>query len=277
MKRLIYPALLGLALAGCAQAEKEEAAVDYSASETTAEAPAANAAEPAAAVALPAARTAGLNQHPAGRSVIYHGQLRLRVENFEQTSARLDQLLTDHEAVLGTAHETRSGGQHQQELSIKVPPRQFLPLVSAIGRLGRIDSKDVSSSDATADLLAAEKAAAAKLAAAQTRQTAQPGSEAAALIQQRQTEAQHAQALASSLRQQTQWATLTVYLYQPLAEEESAEPLPAYGPRFAAAFLRGGGIFLDVLVGLTNLWPLLTLAGLGYWAVRRWRRVHSQV
>ncbi|RTQ52345.1 DUF4349 domain-containing protein [Hymenobacter gummosus] len=282
MKRLLYPALLGLALAGCAQAEKEE-----STAAETSPLEAAAASEPATAETTPAPlqphKVAGLTRFPAGRSVIYHGDLRLRVDNFEQTTDRLDQLLAQHEAVLGTAHETRTDGQHQQELTIKVPPRHFLPLVSALGRLGRIEAKDIASSDATADLLAAEQAAASTRAAAaqagqQVAAQLKPGAKPTAEAKERlseadaaRTKADEAQQRASSLRQQTQWATLNVHLYQPLAEEETAEPLPDYGPRFAAAFLRGGSVFLDVLVGLTNLWPLLALTGLGYWVVRRWR------
>lgn len=285
MKRLLYPALLGLALAGCAQADQEDRAADYSSAETaaSAEAPAAPAgpesayAGPVAANATPAA-TAGLTRFQTGHRVIYHGEMSLGVENFEQTTARLDQLLADYEAVLGTANETRANGQHRQELTLKVRPEKFLPLVSALGKLGRIDSKTISSSDVTADVLAAANTARTRqAAAAQARQqaakAATPGraDELSAEARQLSTEAEAAQARVQALSQQSAWATLTLRLYQPLPEEEITEPLPAYGPRFAAAFLRGGSIFLNVLVGLTNLWPLLTLAGLGYWALRRWR------
>lgn len=285
MKRLIYPALLGLALAGCAQADKEDRTADYSSAEPTAptETPAApanadfSAPSGISANATPAA-TAGLTRFQTGHSVIYHGEMSLGVENFEQTTARLDQLLADYEAVLGTANESRANGQHRQELTLKVKPEKFLPLVSALGKLGRIDSKTISSSDVTADILAAASTARARQAAAtqaqqQAAKAAAPGRAGglSAEARQLQAEAEAAQAQVRAFSQQSAWATLTLRLYQPLPEEEITEPLPAYGPRFAAAFLRGGSVFLNVLVGLTNLWPLLTLAGLGYWAVRRWR------
>jgi hypothetical protein len=278
MKRLLFPALLGLALAGCAQQEKAEPAAELSSDvQAGSPAPGSTAAEPSLADTAtadptnPAPGQVGLTRHPAGRSIIYHGDLHLRVEQFEQTTERLDQLLAEHGAVLGTAHETRANGQHQQDLAIKVPAKNFLRLVSAIGRLGHIDSKDIASSDATADLMAAEQAAA-RLAAATG--TAKPGAAGSSDFSPRDAAAA-AQNQVQALRQQTQWATLNLHLYQPVPEEETAEPLPAYGPRFAAAFLRGGGALLSFLVALTNVWPLLLLGGLSYWGVRRWRRVQA--
>ncbi|OON70250.1 DUF4349 domain-containing protein [Hymenobacter sp. CRA2] len=282
MKRLLYPALLGLALAGCAQAEKDDRAAAQETESSTVQ-PGSGAAtsypSPAATSGLPA-QTAGLTQHPANRSVIYHGEMSLRVDDFEQATDRLEALLNRHGAVLGTAHETRANGQHQQNLTIKVKPEQFRALVSAIGKLGRIERKDVESSDVTADLLAARDSASAKqTAATRARQqaAATPGRSAELTTRagQLQEAAEDARAIAKSLGVQTQWATLTLHLYQLVPDEETTEPLPAYGPQFAAAFVRGGSALLSTLVVLTNIWPLALLGGVSYWAMRRWRRVAS--
>ena len=39
-------------------------------------------------------------------------------------------------------------------MTLQIPPRQFVALVSALGKLGHIENKDISSADITADVLA---------------------------------------------------------------------------------------------------------------------------
>ncbi|WP_046242727.1 DUF4349 domain-containing protein [Hymenobacter terrenus] len=269
MKHLIYPVLLGLGLAGCSQAHKEQA-IDSAAEAVTSPAPARQPVEHS----TPGTRS--------GRDIIYEGELDLAVDDFEQATAGIDRLLEEHHAYLGTAHETRANGQHRQEMTIKVKPEKFLPLVAALGKLGRIENKDVSSADVTADMLAA----AASLSSKQTSEakyqqllahTSNP-TEIRRLeeqVRQSRLEAATAQTQLQQFGARSAWATLTIRYFQLLPTPAPSAPMPDFTPRFLEAFYRGWSFLLGLVVVLTNVWPLLLLGGVGAWGVQRWRLRHQ--
>jgi hypothetical protein len=279
MKYLIFPVLLGLGLVGCSQS-KEEASVPE-VQTTAAPAPTDSVAPPVA----PSAQTTEL-QSPSqpttvAHTVVYEGKLDLAVNNFEKASPKIDSLVNLHGAYLATAHETRADGLLRQEMTIKVPPTQFVALVAALGRLGRVENKDVASADVTADILAASNTLAEQQAAQHKYQqllakTTNPTDVQRLVGQQRQAKEDiaAAQARLQLFGAQRKWATLTLRVRQLLPTPEPTEPLPAFAPQFLEAFNRGWSVVVSVLVLLTNLWPLLLVAGAGAWGLRWWRLRH---
>ena len=277
MNYLIFPVLLGLGLAGCSQSPTENPAT----TPETASAPPTDRADrsaPGLAATGPARPVAPAAPAAPDRSVIYQGEMDLAVDSFEQASASIDQLLDQQLAYLVTAHETRANGQHRQTMTLKAAPQDFPRLVATLGKLGRIESKDVSSADATADLLAADKSLATRQ-ATEARllqllaKTSNPA-EVRRLEEQTQQLRQEVAADQSHLQQlgaQTTWATLTLRFYQALPDAAPSEPAISFAPQFAEAFNRGWSAVLAVLVVVTNIWPLLVLGGLGAWATRWWR------
>jgi hypothetical protein len=276
MKRLIYPALLGLALVGCSQQRSEQELA------TTAESPVnqdviTQAPTPVdVTAASPVASVRPLDPH-----VIYQGELNLAVDNFEQASASINRLLVQHGSYLSTAHEERANGQQRQEMTIKVPPTKFAALVAALGRLGHIENKDIASTDVTADLLqVATNLGAKKIAVAKYQQqlaNAPTPAEAHRLEEQtRQLRLDLAadQAKLQQLGARSTWATLTLRYYQVLPAPEPSAPLPTFAPQFLAAFYRGWSVVLSILVALTDFWPLGLLGVGATWAVWRWRQRH---
>lgn len=268
MKRLIYPVLCGLALAGCSQAKEE----------ITVPAPTETAAVPAAsAPTLPAVERSPAATPAPARTIIYQGEMDLAVDNFEQATTRIDQLLLTYHAYLGTAHETRANGQHRQEMTLKVAPEEFSPLVAALGKLGRIDNKDVSSADVTADLLDAKHRLADQQAAeARTQQQlAQASSPAETRHLEAQAHQAHLdlaadQARVQQFRDRGTWATFTLRYFQVLPDATPPVATPSFAPRFAVAFGQGWAAILEVGLVLAAIWPLLLVGSLGAWAVRRW-------
>ncbi len=283
MKCLIYPALLGLALAGCSPSSTEQNAAspaEPSANQsiiTQGPTPEVTApiAEPAAvATPAPAARS-------LGRDVVYQGELNLAVDDFEQASAGINRLLVRHDSYLGTAHEERANGQQRQEMTIKVPPTEFAALVADLSRLGHVENKDIASTDVTADLVqAATSLAAKKTAVAKYQQqlaaAANPADARRLEEQTRQLRLDLAadQARLQQLGARSAWAVLTLRYYQVLPAPEPTAPLPQFAPQFLAAFYRGWSVVLSILVAFTNFWPLVLLGAVGTWAVVRWRQRH---
>ena len=278
MKRLIYPVLFGLGLAGCSQAKQEAFP------ESSAEIPVAQPLTPA--LPRPGAAAAAPTPAPAAApaaspSIIYQGELNLAVDNFEQASAAIDRLLLKHRSYLSTAHETRTDGQHRQEMTLKVLPGEFLALVADLGQLGRIESKDVSSADVTADILqvasglAARQATAARYQQLLTQATS-PAEIRRLAEQERQVRQELAadQARLQQLGARSAWATLTLRYQQALPEAAPQVVAPVFAPQFLAAFYHGWSFLLSGLVVLTNLWPVLLAAGLAFGATRWWRLRH---
>jgi hypothetical protein len=284
MKRLIYPALLGLALAGCSQSSTEQSTATVPEVQVNqpimTQGPAPEVATPTAPESTTPAPFA-VATPPLDRHVVYHGELDLAVDSFEQASASINRLLVEHGSYLSTAHEERANGQQRQEMTIKVPPNEFAAFVAALGRLGHIQNKDIASTDVTADLLQtaanleAKKTAAAKY----QQQLAHATSPAETRRLEEQTRQLHLDLAADQARLQqlgarSAWATLTLRYYQVLPAPEPTAPLPTFAPQFLTAFYRGWSVILSVLVALTNYWPLILLGGLATWGVRRWRQRH---
>ncbi|MFD2717374.1 DUF4349 domain-containing protein [Hymenobacter monticola] len=284
MKNLIFPVLLGFGLVGCAQSAKDEQAAtgpQTVASHTQHEPTAGSTPEQgAASTPAPSPGAAPLPSPPAPpRTVVYEGKMELAVRNFERASTGIDSLLNAHGAYLNDAHETRSDDRPHQQMTIKVPPAHFVPLVAALSKLGRVENKDVASADVTADILASS----ASLADQQTAQTkyqqllakTTDAKEVQHLLEQArlaQANAAAAQARLQAYGAQRAWATLKLHYYQVLPSPEPNEPLPAFAPQFLESFNRGWSVVLSVLVWLTNLWPLVLLAGGAVAGLRWWHR-----
>ncbi|MBD2720871.1 DUF4349 domain-containing protein [Hymenobacter armeniacus] len=284
MKYLIFPALLGLGVMGCSQSAKEQAATPDS--QTATVAPSANTA-PLGAMTDTAELATGPDPSvataaSAARLVVYEGKLDLAVDDFETASPRIDSLLEEHGAYLATAHETRTDGQIRQVMTIKVPPTKFVRLVAALGKLGHVENKDVTSADVTADVLAATTALANQQ-TAQTKYQQLLAKTTNAAEVKRLVAAQHrAQADVTDARTRLQqfgaqgrWATLTLHVRQLLPSAAPSAPVPAFAPQFREAFGQGWSVVMSFLVLLTNLWPLLLVAGVVTGGVRWWRLRHQ--
>ena len=220
---------------------------------------------------------------PPPRDIIYQGELNLAVDDFNQATTSINYLLTQNQAYLSTAHETRTDGQHRQEMTIKVPPTRFVELVTALGQLGHVENKDVASADVTADLLQTAQRLTQKQAAAakyqqQLAHTTNP--EAATRLkeqaQQLKLDLAADQAKLQQFGARSAWATLLLRYYQPLSATDIDEPLPAFAPQFQAAFNRGWSVILTIAVVLTNIWPLGLLSIIGAVAWYRWRLRHPE-
>ena len=286
MKRCLFLALCGLGLAGCSSSAQKESIEAPVAQAPVQEVAAPIASPPATPVAVPsssadAAANPSPHQEAADRLVVYRGTLSLTVDSFEQASAHIDQLLAAHHAYLDSAHETRSAEEHQQDMTIKVRPDQFAPLVTALGRLGRISQKDITSSDVTADVLDGSAGVqAAQASASQLRQLLGRTTDATQVrrlhsqLTQAEQEASATQARLQTAREQARWAVLRLHLTQLLPADEPATPLPAFQPRWQAAFNTGWAAVLAIVVALTHVWPLWVLAAAGAVGVHYWRLRH---
>lgn len=284
MKSLIIPVLFGLGLAGCSQSKSDETFAEAKQEYPVRRAPTTVAAFPTSTPApkaddqASAPETVATAKAQPGHSVAYQAELKMAVDDFDKATDRINALLEQHGAYLGTAHETRAEGQRRQEMTLQVPPRHFVALVSALGRLGHIENKDITAADITADVLAAAAQVDAQQAAeAQTRQQlAKAGTFAARGRLESEARRQRAETEATQVQlqkygAQAAWATLTLHYYQVLPTTELATPEPPVAPRFRRAFGWGWALVTELGIGLAYAWPLLFMTALGALWLHRWR------
>jgi Domain of unknown function (DUF4349) len=223
--------LAGLLLGSCAQQQPEKSAAEPAAQEITV---------PPAAVssAVPLGRL-----WQTSRPVVYQGEMRLQVTDFEAATRRLDTLLYAHGAYLAEAHEATQDGRHTQHLSIRVPSGRFVPLTYALGRLGYVESKDITSRDLSGEQwqVRTSDTATAALSAHDKR-----------------------------LAEEATMGTLSLHYYQPIPAEMA--PQPPLAPRLQAGLRFGWHLLGEFVVALAYLWPLSLLAA-AWLAYRYWRRL----
>lgn len=233
MKKYLYLLpLAGLMLVGCAQQQATKAVEETPAPEIVV---------PAAAelAGVPLARL-----WQTRRPVIYEGAMRMAVRDFTAATSQLDTVLYRHHAYLAQAHEATEDNRHLQQLTIRVPSAQFLPLTMALASLGYVESKDIRSRDLATEQL-------------RVRTVPHSASDSSSFSAQDQL-----------LFEEATMGTLHFEYYQPVPTELALQaPLL---PRLAAGLRYGWYLLGESLVVVTYFWPLTLL--LGAWLLYRRRR-----
>ena len=72
------------------------------------------------------------------RLLVYHADLRLKVDNLPRASASLDSLVHRNSGYLSASTEVREDGEWRQAMTIRVAPARFRPLMTALSGLSLI-------------------------------------------------------------------------------------------------------------------------------------------
>jgi hypothetical protein len=220
---------------------------------------------------------------PAGRDMVYRGQITVRVRNLARAAARAEALALGSDGVVSTAETSRGSGSGESHLTLRVPPTAFTPTMSSLGRLGKELSRSRSAEDVTTELadtgsrVRSQQRSIARLQAmlgeAETiGEVVQVESE----LTRREADLESLQAQLARLEDVTDLATIEVTLVSPGTR---VEPDDEDDLGFVAG-LRGGwdafvGIVLVALTVLGALVPfavVLGIVGLPAYALLRSRR-----
>ena len=88
---------------------------------------------------------------PVQRLLVYHADVRLKIDAMPRTVGRLDSLVRRSGGFVSSSAETRADGEWRQETTIRVSPTQFQRLLSGLSGLGTVEEKKLSSDDVTAE------------------------------------------------------------------------------------------------------------------------------
>ncbi|MBJ6109805.1 DUF4349 domain-containing protein [Hymenobacter sp. BT523] len=277
---------LGLAawLCGCSHAQKEPGdAVADSVQANVMMAPSLDAASPdqrsesaTADVQAPPVPTAAVV--PA-RLLIYHADLRLKVVSLPRASASLDSLVRRTGGYLSAATEARTDGEWRQAMTIRVAPSRFQALMAALGGLGTVEEKKLTTDDVTAQhadvaaRLATKRAVEKRYVDLLSR--ARKISEILEIegkIGEVREEIESTESRLKTLNDEVAYSTISLICYQPLVQPVHDAPVVSFASRLVDSFYSGWTLLTSLLIGLVSIWPLLVVAALSWLAVRRWRR-----
>lgn len=149
LRALSIVLLAGLVLAGCGAAARERVAASglYLSEESSASAAEAKrSADAETSAGVRAGETAVTL--PSARMVIKTASLSVRVKDVAGANARAIQLAEAGGGYVQSSSQWVEGGE-RADLTIRVPPEGFLPLIARLEALGQVDAKSISGEDVT--------------------------------------------------------------------------------------------------------------------------------
>lgn len=282
---------LGALLSGCSHANKGEAVADVASAPTQRNmvmmnappapnilAESAESAEETADVRPGPQPAAAILPKPA-RLLIYHADLRLKVVSLPRASASLDSLVHRNGGYLSAVTEVREEGEWRQALTIRVAPSRFQPLMAALGGLGTVEEKKLTTDDVTAQ----HADVAARLATKRTVEKryvdllarARKISEVLEIegkIGEVREEIESTESRLKTLNDEVAYSTISLTCYQPLPQSVPEAPVVSFASRLVESFYTGWTLLTSLLIGVVAAWPFLLLGGAAWWGLRRWRR-----
>ena len=218
-------------------------------------------------------------QPQTNRLLIYTADVRVRVEQLAPAAAQLDSLVRRSGGWISHATENRQDGDWSQRTEIRVPPARFGVLLGAIGQLGTVETKTLGTEDVTAQHADVTARLAAKRAVEQEYlRLLKQAHKVSELLEVQQKlgevreEIEATESRLKTLNDQVAYSTLDVTLYQRIALPTPDAPVVSFGSRLASAFYGGWEIFIGLLLGVVNLWPVWLLVAAGWPVVRWWKQ-----
>ncbi len=213
------------------------------------------------------------------RLLIYHADLRLKVASLPRATTSLDSLVHRNGGYLSAATEVRAEGEWRQAMTIRVAPARFQPLMAALGGLGTVEEKKLTTDDVTAQ----HADVAARLATkrviekryidllARARKISEV-LEVEEKIGEVREEIESTESRLKTLNDEVAYSTISLLCYQPLPQTVPEAPVVSFASRVVESFYTGWTLITSLLIGVVTVWPLLILGPAAWWALRRWRQ-----
>lgn len=212
----------------------------------------------------------------ASRLLIYHADLRVKVAELPAAAASLEKAVQAAGGWTSGLAETRENGEWRQQTTIRIAPGQFHGLLQQLSRLGTVESKNLSTTDVTAEHADVSARLATKRALEQEylRLLKQARKVSEMLeVQEKlgevREEIEATEARLKRLNDEVGFSTITIALYQPLPLDTPDAPVVSFGARLVEAVYDGWQVLVGLVLGAVTLWPLWLLAGAGWWLWQR--------
>ncbi|SET49721.1 DUF4349 domain-containing protein [Hymenobacter actinosclerus] len=233
-----------------------------------------------AAVAAPGQNNEPISATPAAnRKLIYHATVRMKVADLARANQRMDSLTRAVGAFVEGASEEREDGEWRHEMKIRVAPARFQTLLAGLGRLGTVESKQLTTADVTAQHADITARLVAKRALEQRyRALLAKANKVADMLEIEQKmgeireDIEATESRLRTLNDEVSYSTITLTYYQELSQRRPDAPVLSFGSRLLQSFYNGWELLTDLVLGLMEAWPLVLLVAAVVAAVRAWRR-----
>ncbi|WP_167855690.1 DUF4349 domain-containing protein [Hymenobacter fodinae] len=215
----------------------------------------------------------------SARKIIYHAEVRVKVDDLVKTNARMDSLTRAYGAYISDASEERQEGQWEHQMKIRVLPGQFQQLLNSLNGLGTLQSKTLGTDDVTAEH--ADKSARLRTKRAVEQRYVALLSQAKKIadilaieekIGEVREEIESTESRLKTLNDHIGYSTISLTYFQTLPLNQPETPILSFASRFTQAFYNGWELLTGLVLAIVTAWPLLLLGALGLVAFRTWRR-----
>lgn len=218
------------------------------------------------------------DQSEIQKKVIKTGGLSYRVESTKEEYNRLNDLLEKYEAYISSENENKGYDRVNYNVSIKVPPQNFDPMIADITKDKKLDNRWVNTDDVTEryyDLQSRidnkKKLEERYLEILKQANKISDILEVERNLNQVRSEIESLQGQFKLLNHQISFSTIDVSFYQLIPYELDQEQRPGFGTRLVNSITSGWQGFLTFLVYTLALWPFGLLAVGVVWVVRKVR------
>ena len=214
----------------------------------------------------------------ATRKLIYHAEVRVKVEDLDRANARMDSLTRTYGAYVSDASETRQDGQRQHQMKIRVVPSRFQAMLGSLNGLGSLVSKNLNTDDVTAEhadisaRLGTKRALEQRYVAllSQAKKVSDI-LEIEGKLGEVRGDIEATEGRLKTLNDQVAYSTITLTYFQELPLTAPDAPVISFGSRLVQSFYDGWELLTGLVLALVTAWPLLLGGALGMWGLHAWR------
>lgn len=211
--------------------------------------------------------------------LIHTADIRFRVENLEKVSDMIDDAAKKYGGYVSTANLTSSNNESVNTLSIKIPSTNFDVFLKDICKNStHMDRKNISTQDVTEEHVDIEarlknkREAMAKYEAAlkNKAKTTEDVIKTEEQIRAIQEEIEAKEGRLNYLKNQVAYSTVSIQIYQQIEYKENPDAVTeSFGSKAGSGFSIGWNVVQTILIGMITVWPILLIAGLTFYFVRK--------
>lgn len=212
------------------------------------------------------------------KKVIKTGGLSYKVESTKEEYRRINTLLEKHEAYISSENENKGYDRINYNVSIKVPPQNFDPLINDLTKDRKLDNRWVNTDDVTERYYDLQSRIANKKKLEERYQEILKKAdnvrdilEVERNLNQVRGEIESLQGQFKLLSHRINFSTVDVSFYELIPYELEQEQRPGFGTRLINSITAGWQGFLTFMVYVLALWPFGILAFIVVTIVKKMR------
>lgn len=209
--------------------------------------------------------------------IIRNANISGEVKDYKQSMLSLKSILKGYDAYVFKENERQYSHRLQNQITIKVKEEQFFTLSNKLQKLIDHDlSKTISADDVSKQVIDLESRLKTKQAALdryrtflETAKNVEELLKIERYILNLQEEIESAQASLNHFLRQSAESTIILDIHQPISTPVTVQKGFKFWPKLTNSFFNGWEGLLTFIIGITNLWPLFLIFGIGAFTLYR--------